>query len=520
VKTYTGQQYIKENFPDVLYDESRFTSGIPQKICFPQTTEDVREIAREAFASGTPLSIVGAQTGITGGGVPVANSIAVCFSEMNAIVRVDMTDINAPVVYCQPGATLSQINGFLAEPSNCSCKTGQVSIPEPGLWIYPPDPTEATAQIGGTAATNASGARSYHFGPTRNHIASLSLVFADGDFSVVKRDYHIESNDFFSFLTENGKKHIVKRPAYQSPDIKNAAGYYSKKNMDLVDLFIGSEGTLALFAEIGIKLTKSPVFLGGMSFFPGRSMAFDFASFLRTESGVAAIEYFDESAIKFVGAKIKNGDIADIPDFPGNCAVYWEYMETSLTPFESRMDLWEKELLSKGSSFDATWSGFDKKESEFLKKFRHAVPELVNSAVAANKKKCPSVRKISTDTALPQENFSATMENYIALFEKNKLEYVIFGHLGDFHLHCNLLPKNNDELRRALLVYDDIMDLTIKNNGTISAEHGIGKIKTQHLCGMYGNEVMAEMRRIKSDFDPKWLLNRGNLFERLPDGIL
>ena len=144
----------------------------------------------------------------------------------------------------------------------------------------------------------------------------------------------------------------------------------------------------------------------------------------------------------------------------------------------------------------------------------------MNSAVAANKKKCPSVRKISTDTALPQENFSATMENYIALFEKNKLEYVIFGHLGDFHLHCNLLPKNNDELRRALLVYDDIMDLTIKNNGTISAEHGIGKIKTQHLCGMYGNEVMAEMRRIKSDFDPKWLLNRGNLFERLPDGIL
>ena len=82
------------------------------------------------------------------------------------------------------------------------------------------------------------------------------------------------------------------------------------------------------------------------------------------------------------------------------------------------------------------------------------------------------------------------------------------------------MPENNDELRRALLVYDKIMDLTVKNDGTISAEHGIGKIKTHHLTKMYGTKAISEMKRIKSDFDPKWLLNRGNLFECLPHHIL
>lgn len=93
------------------------------------------------------------------------------------------------------------------------------------------------------------------------------------------------------------------------------------------------------------------------------------------------------------------------------------------------------------------------------------------------------------------------------------MEYVLFGHLGDFHLHLNLLPHNSDELEKALGVYNKIMDLTINRGGTVSAEHGIGKIKTSYLRKMYGEHVLQEMMLVKSELDPHWLLNPGNLFE-------
>jgi D-lactate dehydrogenase (cytochrome) len=86
--------------------------------------------------------------------------------------------------------------------------------------------------------------------------------------------------------------------------------------------------------------------------------------------------------------------------------------------------------------------------------------------------------------------------------------------LGDFHLHLNLLPHDADELERALAVYEKIMDLAIQCAGTVSAEHGIGKIKKTYLVKMYGEEAVEEMMRVKSGLDPQWLLNPGTLFTR------
>ena len=166
-----------------------------------------------------------------------------------------------------------------------------------------------------------------------------------------------------------------------------------------------------------------------------------------------------------------------------------------------------------GSSFEATWSGFDKKEMEFLRQFRHLVPESINAAIAGYKRKCPTIRKISTDAAFSSEFFLHAMEQYISFAQSARLEYALFGHLGDFHLHLNLLPHDADEFERALEVYEKTMDLAIACKGTISAEHGIGKIKRPYLMKMCGERAVREMMRIKSALDPLWLLNPGNLFE-------
>ena len=86
------------------------------------------------------------------------------------------------------------------------------------------------------------------------------------------------------------------------------------------------------------------------------------------------------------------------------------------------------------------------------------------------------------------------------------------GHLGDYHIHINLLPSNEDELKTALDVYDSMMELTVKNGGTISAEHGIGKLKCKYLEKMYGKAAIDEMKTIKRAIDPQWRLNRRTIF--------
>jgi D-lactate dehydrogenase (cytochrome) len=433
---------------------------------------------------------------------------------MNRILEVEPKGNGGLVLTCQPGATLQEIACFLEAPEKRPFPLEGKEILAPGAWFYPPDPTEMTAQLGGTVATNASGSRSYYFGPTRSNVDALSLVFASGDTMTLRRGEHPAENGVFMFTTDQGATLSFPVPAYQSPAIKNASGYYSKKGMDLIDLFIGSEGTLAIFTEISVRLLKTPQFAAGLSFFPGLREAFAFAGFLRDEENIAAIEYFDESALSFVRNHPTTGP-DKIPAYPHdkNCAVYWEFMETAALPFENRLDKWEIALSASGSSMDATWSGFDKKEMEFLRRFRHLVPESINTAIAGYKRECPTIRKISTDAAFPNDVFLAATEKYISHAKSARLEYALFGHLGDFHLHLNLLPRNAVEFERALVVYEKTMDLAIECKGTISAEHGIGKIKRSYLVKMYGEHIMKEMMRVKSEFDPQWLLNPGNLFE-------
>ncbi|MDO5576417.1 MAG: FAD-linked oxidase C-terminal domain-containing protein, partial [Fibrobacter sp.] len=193
------------------------------------------------------------------------------------------------------------------------------------------------------------------------------------------------------------------------------------------------------------------------------------------------------------------------------CAVYWEFIESN-QPFENEMELWEKELNRLETSFDNTWSGFDQSESQKLKAFRHAVPELVNAIVANNKRKCPNVRKISTDSSMPKHHFREWLRYCIEHLEQEKIQYAAFGHLGDFHLHINMLPSTEKQFDTALALYHDFMFNSCKKGGSISAEHGVGKIKRDFLGYMYDSSAINQMKKIKQALDPNFLLNNGTLF--------
>ncbi|RKY91215.1 MAG: hypothetical protein DRQ01_08070 [Ignavibacteriae bacterium] len=143
----------------------------------------------------------------------------------------------------QPGVLLSDL---------------EEAVKEKNLF-YPPDPTEKSCFIGGNVATNASGARTFKYGPTRDYILELEIVLPDGEILTVKRNDIFATDFLLTLKTTAGIIIKLELPDYKMPSIKNAAGYYCKKNMDAVDLFIGSEGTLGIVTKIKLKLLPLPL---------------------------------------------------------------------------------------------------------------------------------------------------------------------------------------------------------------------------------------------------------------------
>ena len=189
-----------------------------------------------------------------------------------------------------------------------------------------------------------------------------------------------------------------------------------------------------------------------------------------------------------------------------------EFLEGRPETWESQLDKWETALSRCGASLEDTWSGFEDGEKERLRRFRHALPETVNGVIAENKRSCKEIRKIGTDSAFPADRFRMAYDTMTRLIEKSGLASAAFGHVGDHHIHVNLIPSTQKELSIALGIYDECMSLAVENGGTVSAEHGIGKIKKKYLLKMYGQQGIDAMRTVKAALDPSGILNPGNLF--------
>ncbi|MDQ3820737.1 MAG: FAD-binding oxidoreductase, partial [Acidobacteriota bacterium] len=121
-------------------------------------------------------------------------------------------------------------------------------------------------------------------------------------------------------------------------------------------------------------------------------------------------------------------------------------------------------------------------------------------------------RKVSTDMAVPDEEFAAMLRFYQETLRASGLQYVIFGHIGDNHVHVNMMPRTEEEATRAREIYMQFVRRAVSAGGTISAEHGIGKLKRDYLRVLYGDKHLREMAELKRAFDPACILGRGNIF--------
>ncbi|NIQ01859.1 MAG: FAD-binding protein [Nitrospinaceae bacterium] len=459
-----------------LRDASNFAKGQASEVIVPENREELIGFLKK---NSQPITPAGAGTGLTASRIPLSG-IVISMERFKRLGQVD--------------------GGTLCVGSAVTLKEIQTHLQSSG-WFYPPNPTEALASIGGTLATNASGARSYKFGTTRDFILEAEIVLADGRFTTVKRGRTVDQ----PLELEDGSTIQFPSVRFTSPSCKNAAGYYVQPGMDWLDLFIGSDGTLCLFTECRLKLLPSPAdFLSGVLFFDNEEASWDLLEKLRDSKNVeispCALEYFDERSLHRLKKEFSN-----IPD-RAQAALYFEQEVNRREDYDPLLEAWFMFLEGEQTLLEDSWFAQSPKDIERFHEFRHQLPLLINEENSRMGRV-----KMGTDMAVSDASFLPMMRFYRDQLTASGMDFVMFGHIGDNHLHINLLPESH-QMERARTTYGVLVDQILKWGGTISAEHGVGKLKKEYFKKMVGETALEELKMIKKTLDPEGLLGRGNLF--------
>lgn len=493
-----------------LTDESSSYRGSADVAYFPRTETEMAAVLSHASSKGTRVTFSGGGTAITGAGVPPDGAVISTerLRRVDTLMLPDGTTDWETVGASDFSIRFSRDARRAVVPAGVRLFELNHALERSGLY-YPPDPTEASAMIGGTVATNASGARSYCYGPTRRWVSGLLVVSSSGECGWVRRGEWVASSGELEIPSWLGTGRVPVSPGLSVPPTKNASGLHLVPDVDVVDLIVGSEGILCGIAAVLVDLADRPVHVVQVaSFFPSQAAALDAADSLRGTDGLLSIEYFDPAALDFMRA-----DHPDLPSAPTACVLF-EFPFAPLSnanPYPSANGLrrWEALLSRLGEIEHWAVTGA---EIEAMKGFRHSLPEQVNRWVSAR------VGKLGTDMAVPERRFREMVDAYETARSRG-VRSVLFGHLGQFHLHLNFLPEDEDELARAKELYRDLARFAVKLGGTISAEHGVGKKRLYtedgddhpYLWYMYGDEGLWAISQAKAVFDPNWILNPGTM---------
>jgi D-lactate dehydrogenase (cytochrome) len=213
-----------------------------------------------------------------------------------------------------------------------------------------------------------------------------------------------------------------------------------------------------------------------------------------------ALEYFDSESLKFLRQKYETVPAEAV------AAIFFE-QETTAANEDPLMTQWLRLLEQNNALVDQSWFATGEQDQEKLREFRHALPVLMNEWFAGHNQ-----RKVSTDMSVPDGAFAGMLDFYQSTLRASDLRYTIFGHIGDNHVHVNILPRNDDEATKAREIYLQFVKRAVEVGGTISAEHGIGKLKRDYLRLLYSDEHLREMAALKRALDPAGILGRGNIF--------
>ncbi|MDO5853138.1 MAG: FAD-binding oxidoreductase [Thermoplasmata archaeon] len=501
-----------------LTDESKMT-GEAEYVVTPNDVEELKEAMRINHSKGNRMTVSGMRTGLCGGCVPKGGYV-LSLERMSGVIGIGRDD-RGYFVRTLPCTTVRELNRVLTTRDFSrlvDVTPGAVDAlrAEPVPWFYPVDPTELDGSIGGNIACNSSGPRTYRYGPTRGWVRRLSIVLADGQGMDITRGDIVADGRRLTFPAGR-ELYSFEVPTYKfNKDVKNAAGPMFEEGMDLVDLFIGSEGVFGIVAEADVYLTPWHPLLSVIAFLPTDGDALDAISEIKKDGSVDPefLEYMDCGSVDLVRKLVASDPamlrIPEIPEGAGS-AVFLDLAETE--GVDGRLDRLMDIVSSHGGSPAMVWCGHEDRDRERMRAMRHSIPASIFEYVASLKGTMPGIHKMGTDMSVPDDRSEEMMAFYSERLEAEGLEYVIFGHMGNCHPHVEIILKSMEDFEKANRVYDEFARKAVELGGSPSAEHGIGKIKRHYMAMMYGEDGVEELRRVKDALDPKWMLCPGNILE-------
>lgn len=447
-----------------LEDASHY-QGFADKILIPETETELLAMLAEAQQGGIPVTIAGGGSGLTGGRVPEGGwSIS-----MEKFKRLEIHS-----GFASAGA------GVLLKDLHAAAKaSGQ---------FYPPDPTEVMAAVGGTVSCNASGSRSFLYGSTKRWVRRLRVAFLNGTQLDVRR----------------GDKVDFEVPAvYRPQSTKHSAGYPLHPGMDWIDLISGSEGTLGIVIEAELELLPWPKsLLNGIVFFSSDEDCLRAVDAWRSIPGLRMLEYVDLPSLNLIRPKY-----SDMPAEAVACVIVEQLVQDDNT-VDQVVDAWVDRLSEQNALAEQSWFGDTDADRERFREFRHTLPEYTLDLVRRL-----GLPKLGTDFAVPIQRNREMLAYYRdQIAARFPAPHVIYGHIGDAHVHVNLFPNSPETAAEGKRLMRDFAAKAVALGGTVAAEHGLGKRKRDFLPLMFSPAEIEAMKDVKRRLDPKWLLGRGNLF--------
>lgn len=502
-----------------LEDAAHFPGGHAQALARPSTEGEVA-----ALVSGSPMVLpIGAQSSLTGGATPHGGFIL-------STERLTHVELGDGRIRAGAGVPLSELQDVLARAHR---------------W-YPPVPTFTGAFVGGVIATNAAGAATFKYGSTRPWVEALTVVLACGCVLDLDRGAFITTRaEGWTIACTHGDRHI-KPGSYHLPAVaKCSAGYFAADPMDLIDLFIGSEGTLGVITEATLRTVAEPPALAmAVVTTTSESAALALTRDLRAAAqetwrtkdlrglDIAAIEHMDRRCIEIVredGADRRSEVIlpadADVVLFVhvelpagSSAASLYEEVAAALGPMAPDTPMTRLcRLLDRHGVLDRTELAMpgDRARLDQLLALREAAPTGANRRVGNAKRDAdPRIEKTAADIIVPFEALPEMMQIYRDGYAARGLDFAIWGHISDGNLHPNVLPRSFADVVAGKEAILEFGREAARLGGCPLAEHGVGRNPTKQrlLQEMYGPAGIDEMRAIRKALDPGGVLAPGVLF--------
>jgi FAD/FMN-containing dehydrogenase len=448
---------------DSYLDDSSGYRGSAERVFLPATLDELREIVKSSAAERIPLTVSGAGTGLAGARVPHGGWVV-------SLERFRNINVEAGCARCGAGVILSDLQKAAARIRQ----------------FFGPNPTEDSAALGGIISTNAGGARSFHYGSVRRHVLGLQVTFMDG---------HTE------WFRRGDKVDFPVQPVRVPATTKNSAGYRLTADLDWVDLLAGSEGTLGIVTEAELQLFPEPAaILSGVVFFPSDQLAMAAVKAWRPVPELRLLEFMDNMALSLLRSRY--------PDIPAHAKAALLIEQNLRSQDDGEVESWTHRLSAQGALENESWFGLSAADRDRFRELRHALPVTVVDTVRRL-----GFPKFGTDFAVPLVHESALHEFYKTRCEETfPGQYTIFGHVGDANNHVNLLPANREQAERGEALIHEFARFIVDHQGTIAAEHSVGKTKTDLLRLMYPGAEIEAMKAVKRRLDPHWLLGQGTIF--------